>query len=39
MDLGNSIETIVHYLLIREMTCFIHWDEFQMVNALVYTIT
>ena len=39
MDLGNSIETIVHYLLIREMTYLIHWDEFQMVNALVHTIT
>ena len=27
IDLGNSVETIVHYLLIEWMTCLVHWDE------------
>ena len=36
MDLGNLIETIVHYLLIGGMTCLGRQDEFPMVSALVY---
>ena len=36
MDLGNPIETVVHYLLIGGMTCLGHQDGFPMVSALVY---
>ena len=36
MDLGNSVETIVHHLLIGGMTRLGHWDEFPMVSALVH---
>ena len=36
MDLGNSIETIVHHLLIGEITCLGHQDGFPMMSALVY---
>ena len=36
MDLGNPIETVVHHLQIREMTCFGCQDEFPMVSVLVY---
>ena len=39
MDLGNSLDTIVHYLLIRGMTCLGHWNGVFMVNALVCIIT
>ena len=35
MDLGNPVETIVHYLLIRGMTYFNHHDKFSMVSTLV----
>ena len=28
MDLGNSMEIVVHYLLIRGLTCLDHWDDF-----------
>ena len=36
MDLGNSIETIMHYFLIGGMVCLGCRDEFLMVSALVY---
>ena len=36
MDLGNLVETIVHYLLIRGMTCLSRHDGFPMVSTLVY---
>ena len=36
MDLGNFVETVVHYLLIGGMTCLGHWDGFPMVSTLVY---
>ena len=38
MDLGNSVETIVHYLLIGGMTGLGRWDEFPMMNILMYVI-
>ena len=28
MDLGNSVKIVMHYLLIRGMTCLDHWDDF-----------
>ena len=36
MDLGSLVETIVHQLLIREMTYLGRQDRFPMVSALVY---
>ena len=36
MDLGNLIETVVHYPIIEGITCFDCRDEFPIVNALVY---
>ena len=39
VDLGNPLETIVHYLQIGGMTCLGHWDDFLMTSVLVYTIT
>ena len=36
MDLGNLIETVVHYFLIGEMVCLDCRGEFPMVSALVY---
>ena len=36
MDLGNSIEIVMHHLLIRGMTCIDFRDEFPLVSALVY---
>ena len=38
MDLDNLFETIVHYLLIGEMTCLNCRDGFPIVSALVYVI-
>ena len=38
MDLDNSVETIMHYLLIEEMTCLNRWDGFSMVSVLVYVV-
>ena len=35
MDLGNSFEIIVHYLLFGGMIDLGHQDEFSMVNALL----
>ena len=39
MDLGNPIETIVHYLLIRGMIYFGRQDRFFMVSALMCMVT
>ena len=36
MDLVNSFETVVHFLLIEMMTCLGHRDEFSILNTLVY---
>ena len=36
MDLGSPVETVVHHLLIRGMTCLGRWDGFSMVSVLVY---
>ena len=36
MDLGNLFETVVHYLLIGEMTYTGHRDGFPMASALLY---
>ena len=38
MDLGNLVEIIGHYLLIREITCLGHQGGFSMVNVLVCTV-
>ena len=38
MDLGNSFETIMHYLVIRGMICLNHWDSFLIVSALLYVV-
>ena len=35
MDLGNLIEAIVYYLLIRGMICLDHQDKGPIVSALV----
>ena len=36
MDLVNSFETVVHFLLIEMMTYLGHRDEFSILNTLVY---
>ena len=36
MDLGNSIEIVVHHLLIEGMACLSRQDGFPMVSVLVY---
>ena len=36
IDLGNLVETVVHYLLIKGMACLGYQDEVFMVNALMY---
>ena len=36
MDLGNPLETVMNYLLIRGMTYLSLQDGFPMVNALVH---
>ena len=36
MDLGNLVETIVHYILIEGMVCLSHQDGLPMVSVLVY---
>ena len=35
MDLDNLVETIVHYLIIGEMTCLGHREGVLMVSVLV----
>ena len=35
MGLDNSLEAVVHHLLIGGMTSLGYWDEFPMVSALV----
>ena len=36
MDLGNPVETIVHYLSIGGMTCLNHRNGFPMTSILVF---
>ena len=36
MGLGNSLDAIVHHLLIGGMARLGYWDGFPMVSALVY---
>ena len=36
MDLGNPVETVVHYLLIKMMTYLGRQDKFLMMSAIVY---
>ena len=36
MDLGNLVEDVVHYLLIRGMACLGHQDGFPILSALMY---
>ena len=36
MDLGNLVEIVKHYLLIKGMTWLGYQDRFPMVSALVY---
>ena len=36
MDLGNSVQIVVHHLLIGGMGCLGHLDGFPMVSVLVY---
>ena len=36
MDLGNPIETVVHYLLFGGMSYLDRQDEFPMVSVLMY---
>ena len=36
MDLGNPVEIVVHYLLIRGMPCLGRQDEFSIVSTLFY---
>ena len=33
--MGNPLEVVVHYFLIRGMVGLSYWDEFLMVSALV----
>ena len=35
MDFGNSIETVMHYFIIKKMICLNHRDEFHIVSALM----
>lgn len=39
MELGNSYEVVVYYLLIRRMTSLSHQDEFSIMSALAYMVT
>ena len=39
MDLGNPLETVVHYLIIGGITFHSHHDSFPMVSALESIIT
>ena len=39
MGLGNPLEVVLHYLLIREMIGLGHQNNFFMVSALVYMVT
>ena len=36
MDLGNPMETVMHYLLVGEMDLLSHRDGFPIVSAIVY---
>ena len=37
--MGNPLEVVVHYFLIRETVGLSYWDEFLMVSALVCMVT
>ena len=37
--MGNPLEVVVHYFLIRGMVGLSYWDEFLMVSALVCMVT
>ena len=39
MYLGNPSKVLVHYLLIRGMTCLDHWDRVPIVSTLVCKVT
>ena len=39
MELDNSYEVVVHYLLIRGMTSISHQNEFSIMSASVYMVT
>ena len=39
MDLGNPVETIVHYLLIGGMACLGYRHRFHMMSALLRMVT
>ena len=39
MNLDNSLEVVMHYLLIRGITGLDHQNEFPMVSALVCMVT
>ena len=39
MDLGNTHEALVHFLLIIGMPCLGHYNEFLMVSALIHMVT
>ena len=39
IDLSNSLEVIVHYLLIGRMVGFGHQEEFTMVSVLACVVT
>ena len=36
MDFGYSLETIMHHLLIGDMTCLDYQDEFPMMSVLIH---
>ena len=38
MDLGNSVNIVMYYLLIGGMTYLGCWNGFSMVSALMYVI-
>ena len=39
MDLGNPVEIVTHYLLIRGIVCLGHQDKVFMISALMRMIT
>lgn len=38
MDLDNPFEIIMYYLLIGEITCLDHQDQFPLLSALMFII-
>ena len=39
MDLSNPSDTVMHYILIGEMTYFSYQDDFPMMSTLICMIT